>query len=84
MYYHKEIENETKRLEAMKKSECANSQLELQQQVINESVRLIPDCQKRLRDAYQDLKALLDESQDLSETELYLAAREVFDNVKLV
>lgn len=82
-YYRKEIETENKRLESMKKDNCSSLDAAHQELIIKETVNLLPDCQKRLEDAYQDLKNLIHESEELVETEAYNLAKEIFESVKL-
>jgi tubulin-specific chaperone A len=45
--------------------------LRKQEEVIQESIMMVSDCQKRLSAAHCDLKAILDNEKDLSETEEY-------------
>ena len=40
---------------------------------------MVPDCQRRLAKAYEELKKILESEQDLKETESYLEAQKVLE-----
>ena len=53
--------------------------LRKQEEVIQESAMMITDCQKRLSAAYADLKAVLENEKDLSETEEFQNASKALE-----
>jgi len=48
-----------------------------QEEVLQESLMMIPDCQRRLLKAYEDLKKIVDTEQDLKDTEAFVEAKTV-------
>lgn len=38
---------------------------------------MVPDCQRRLMKAHEELKSILESEQDLKETEIYIEAEKV-------
>lgn len=44
---------------------------------------MIPDCQRRLVKAYDELKKILESEQDLKETEVYLEAGKILEDAVL-
>lgn len=50
-----------------------------QEEVLLESLMMVPDCQRRLLKAYQDLKNILDSESELKELEEYKAAAQVLE-----
>ncbi|XP_077555823.1 tubulin-specific chaperone A-like [Haemaphysalis longicornis] len=75
--YIKEVEIEKERLVKMKDAGKDEYQVKRQEEVIAESLSMIPHAHKKLLTAYSDLKEALDAAQFLSEREEYLAAQEV-------
>lgn len=43
---------------------------------------MVPDCQRRLVKAYEELKNILDSEQDLKETETYIEAEKTIADAK--
>ncbi|KAI1301924.1 Tubulin-specific chaperone A [Halotydeus destructor] len=73
--YEKELERELLRLTQMEAANKDVHDLQYQKKVIEESKMMIPDCRKRICNAYNDLKILLGETAaDLAENEDYVAA----------
>ena len=50
-----------------------------QEEVLLESLMMVPDCQRRLLKAYQDLKSILETESELKELEEYKAAEKVLE-----
>lgn len=53
-----------------------------QEEVLQESLMMIPDCQRRLAKAFEELKCILDSEIDLKDTDDYLAAVKVLEDAK--
>lgn len=51
-----------------------------QEEVLQESLMMIPDCQRRLVKAYEELKKILETEEDLKETETFLEAQKVLED----
>lgn len=48
-----------------------------QEEVLQESLMMVPDCQRRLAKAFTELKQILETEQDLKEVEDYIEAEKV-------
>lgn len=48
-----------------------------QEEVLQESLMMVPDCQRRLVKAFEELKNILDTEQDLKEVGDYIEAKKV-------
>ncbi|RWS03299.1 tubulin-specific chaperone A-like protein [Dinothrombium tinctorium] len=80
--YEKEVENEKQRLNKMINEAKDEYDIRKQEEVINETLMMLPDCQKRIYNAYNDLKSLLQESEeDLQGTEDFETAKQVLSQV---
>jgi len=75
--YEKEAEKEKAKLEKMKASGDDSYMIRKQEEVIKESMEMIPDTGKRFQVAYNELKDILDNEVELSEKEEYQAAVEI-------
>lgn len=53
-----------------------------QEEVLQESLMMIPDCQRRLVKAYEELKRILESEQDLKESESFLEAEKVLEEAE--
>jgi tubulin-specific chaperone A len=53
-----------------------------QEEVLQESLMMVPDCQRRLAVAFEDLKNILKNEQDLKEIEEYKVALQVLEDAK--
>jgi Tubulin binding cofactor A. len=56
--------------------------LKKQLEVIQESQMMIPECQRRMVRAYEELKSILDSEQDLKDTEDYTIALQILDDAQ--
>ncbi|KAH9390090.1 PREDICTED: tubulin-specific chaperone A-like [Rhagoletis zephyria] len=82
--YEKELEREKQRLEKMKEEERDVYETNKQQEVINETIMLLPDCQRRINAAYEDLQKLVKESEfDLVENEIFTSAKGLLQEVQI-
>ncbi|XP_076249365.1 tubulin-specific chaperone A-like isoform X2 [Calliopsis andreniformis] len=53
-----------------------------QEEVLQESLMMVPDCQRRLIKAFEELKKILDTEQDLKELEDYIEAEKVLQEAE--
>ena len=53
-----------------------------QEEVLQESLMMVPDCQRRLVKAYDELKLLLETESSLKEAGEYIAAEGVLEEAK--
>lgn len=74
LMYEKESQQQRDRIEKFKKEGKDEYDIRKQEEVLQESLMMVPDCQRRLVKAFEDLKSIVDSEQDLKETEEYLAS----------
>ncbi|XP_069181530.1 tubulin-specific chaperone A [Procambarus clarkii] len=77
--YEKEAEQIQEKIKKMQDEGQDVYYIKKQDLLLQETQTVIPDCQKRLNSAYQDLKALVDAETELEEAEEYLAAKTVIE-----
>ncbi|GFX88707.1 tubulin-specific chaperone A [Trichonephila clavipes] len=75
--YEKEAVKEKAKLEKMQASGEDSYLIRKQEEVIKESVMMVPDTMKRYQVAFNELQEILDNEQELAESEEYQAAVEV-------
>ncbi|XP_050510844.1 tubulin-specific chaperone A-like [Diabrotica virgifera virgifera] len=80
--YEREVEAQKVRIEKYKADGKDEYDLRKQEEVLNESLMMVPDCQRRLAVAFEDLKNILETEKDLQESEDYLAAQKVLEEAK--
>ncbi|KAL1117820.1 hypothetical protein AAG570_004135 [Ranatra chinensis] len=80
--YEKEVKTEEARLQRFKDEGKDESDIKKQEEVLQETVCMVPDCQRRLQKAYEELQSILDTEQDLKEQEDYLNAVKVMEEAK--
>ncbi|XP_050298021.1 tubulin-specific chaperone A-like [Anthonomus grandis grandis] len=80
--YEKEAEQQRNRIEKYKSEGRDEHDIKKQEEVLQESLMMVPDCQRRLFKAYEELKGILDTEQDLKATEEYTAAQKVLEEAK--
>ncbi|GFQ74297.1 tubulin-specific chaperone A [Trichonephila clavata] len=77
LMYEKEADKEKAKLEKMQASGEDSYLIRKQEEVIKESVMMVPDTMKRYQVAFNELQEILDNEQELAESEEYQAAVEV-------
>jgi len=82
--YEKESEKMEEKLEKMRSDDPDDYMLKKQQELVEESRSMVPDCQRRLVSAWDDLSRMLDDEQDLRETAEYQTASEILQETKVV
>ncbi|KAJ8876911.1 hypothetical protein PR048_021360 [Dryococelus australis] len=53
-----------------------------QEEVLQESLMMVPDCQRRLAKAFEELKKIVEEETDMTETGEYQTAQKVLEDAK--
>lgn len=81
--YEREVEQQKLRIEKLKEQGKDDYEIRKQEEVLTESLMMVPDCQRRLAVAYEELRNILQSEQDLKDTELYLDAQKVVEEAKL-
>ncbi|PSN42453.1 Tubulin-specific chaperone A [Blattella germanica] len=80
--YEKEAEEQRQRIQKYKDQGKDEHDIKKQEEVLQESLMMVPDCQRRLVKAYDELKLLLETESSLSGAEEYIAAQKVLDEAK--
>lgn len=81
--YEREAEQQKARIQKYKDEGKDIYDINKQEEVLNESLMMVPDCQRRLAVAYEELNKILETEQDLKETEDFLAAVKILEEAKL-
>ncbi|XP_026727593.1 tubulin-specific chaperone A isoform X2 [Trichoplusia ni] len=80
--YEKEAEQQKTRIQKLKDEGQDEHNIRKQEEVLQESLMMVPDCQRRLVKAFADLKTTLETEQDLKENEDYIAAQQVLKDAE--
>ncbi|XP_053679389.1 tubulin-specific chaperone A [Anopheles nili] len=81
--YEKEVVTQQNRIEKLKAAGSDDHVLRKQEEVLQESMMMVPDCQRRLAKAYADLSEMIRNEEELKETEQYQAAQGVLEDAKV-
>ncbi|XP_023247121.1 tubulin-specific chaperone A [Copidosoma floridanum] len=54
-----------------------------QEEVLQESLMMIPDCQRRLLKAFEDLKKMIDAEENFDDTEAFFEAKNVLKEAEI-
>lgn len=81
--YEKEAEEQRARIEKFKRDGKDEYEIRKQEEVLQEALMMVPDCQRRLVRAFDDLKSVLDVEKDLKGSEEFAAANKILDEAKL-
>lgn len=81
--YEKEAATQKDRVEKLKNDNGDSYYIKKQEEVLQESLMMIPDCQRRLAKAFEDLKNIVDNENDLIESEEFVIANQVLEEAKL-
>ncbi|XP_058809080.1 tubulin-specific chaperone A [Phymastichus coffea] len=77
--YEKEVTLQQERVDKLKEQDKDKHVIKKQEEVLQESLMMIPDCQRRLVKAFEELKNIIDSEQDLIESEEYAEAKKVLE-----
>lgn len=75
--YEKEAIDQERKVKKMESDGKDEYDIKKQKEVLSESQSIIPDCKRRLTTAINELKAMLENENDLSETKEYQEASTV-------
>ncbi|XP_050071584.1 tubulin-specific chaperone A [Anopheles maculipalpis] len=81
--YEKEVVTQQNRIDKLKASGSDDHVLRKQEEVLQESMMMIPDCQRRLAKAYEELSEMIKNEEELKESDQYQAAVAVLDDAKV-
>lgn len=80
--YEKEADQQQEKINKMREVSSEDYNIKKQEEVLEESKRMIPDCERRLIVAWDDLSKIMESEQDLRETEEYKAAAVILDEAR--
>ncbi|KAH1015666.1 hypothetical protein HUJ04_007016 [Dendroctonus ponderosae] len=80
--YEKEADQQKNRIEKLKADKRDEHDIKKQEEVLAECLMMVPDCQRRLFKAFEELRGILETEQDLKETEEFAAAQKVLEEAK--
>ncbi|GLV44317.1 uncharacterized protein CBL_12387 [Carabus blaptoides fortunei] len=80
--YEKEAQQQRERIEKYKNDGKDEYEIRKQEEVLQESLMMVPDTQRRLMKVYEELKSFLDSEQDLKGTETYITSMKVLEDAK--
>ncbi|XP_015794890.1 tubulin-specific chaperone A [Tetranychus urticae] len=81
--YEKEATDETTKLDGLKSENAHPKEIEHQETILKETLNMIPGCKQRFEVAYEDLKSLVLESEELCDTELYKGAQGLLNTIRI-
>lgn len=81
--YEKEVVTERNRIEKFKAAGSDDHVLRKQEEVLQESMMMVPDCQRRLAKAFEELSEMLKNEAELKGTDQYTAAVAVLEDAKV-
>lgn len=80
--YEKEADLQRNRIQRFKQEGKDEYDIRKQEEVLQESLMMVPDCQRRLAKAIEELKSILDSEQDLKELADYNTAQSILEEAK--
>lgn len=81
--YQKEAVQQKARIEKLKAAGEDDHVLRKQEEVLQESLMIIPDCQRRLAKAFEELSDFVKNEEELKETKEYETAMQILEEAKL-
>jgi len=80
--YETEAEQQRHRIARLKQEGKDEYDIRKQEEVLQESLMMVPDCQRKLVKAIEDLKTILDNEHDLKGVEDYITAVNTLEEAK--
>ncbi|XP_063245089.1 tubulin-specific chaperone A [Bacillus rossius redtenbacheri] len=80
--YEKEANQQRERIEKLKAEGKDEHTIRKQEEVLQESLMMVPDCQRRLAKAYEELSKILEEEADMSQRDEYKTALKALEDAK--
>ena len=80
--YEKEANDQRARVQKLKEEGKEEYYVKKQEEVLQESLMMVPECQRRLVKAFDELQKILKDEKDLEETEEYTSAKKVLDDAQ--
>lgn len=81
--YEKEVVTQRNRIDKLKTEGADDHVLRKQEEVLQESMMMVPDCQRRLAKAFEELSEMIKNEEELKECDQYLAAVAALEDAKV-
>lgn len=81
--YEKEADEQRAFIEKLKREGRDEYEIRKQEEVLQEALMMVPDCQRRLVRAFEDLSSIVQTEQDLKNTEDFEVAVKILEDAKL-
>lgn len=80
--YDKEANDQRARVQKLKDEAKEEYYIKKQEEVLQETLMMVPDCQRRLEKAYEELKNILKTETDLQNADEFVAATKVLEEAQ--
>lgn len=80
--YEKEANEQRVRVQKLKDEGKEEYYVKKQEEVLQESLMMVPECQRRLIKAFDELQKILKDEKDLEETEEYATAKKTLEEAQ--
>lgn len=80
--YEKEANDQRVLVQKLKDEGKEEYYIKKQEEVLQESLMMVPECQRRLVKAYEELQKVLKDENDLKETEEYTSAKKILEEAQ--
>lgn len=81
--YEKEVITQRNRIDKLKTEGADDHVLRKQEEVLQESMMMVPDCQRRLAKAFDELSEMIKNEEELKESDQYIAAVAILADAKV-
>lgn len=81
--YEKEVDSQRNRVDKLKAAGADDHDIRKQEEVLSECMMMVPDCQRRLAKAFEELSEMIKSEEELKETDQYIAAAAVLEDAKV-
>lgn len=81
--YEKEVVTQRNRIDKLKTEGADDHVLRKQEEVLQESMMMVPDCQRRLAKAFDELSEMIKNEEELKESDQYIAAVAILADAKV-
>lgn len=81
--YEKEVITQRNRIDKLKTEGADDHVLRKQEEVLQESMMMVPDCQRRLAKAFEELSEMIKNEEELKESDQYIAAVAILEDAKV-
>uniref|UniRef100_A0A1Q3FDC5 Tubulin-specific chaperone A n=1 Tax=Culex tarsalis TaxID=7177 RepID=A0A1Q3FDC5_CULTA len=81
--YEKEVDSQRNRVDKLKAAGSDDHDIRKQEEVLQECMMMVPDCQRRLAKAFEELSEMIKSEEELKETDQYIAAAAALEDARV-